>query len=174
MIKPPPVSLTTIEDAVGVWKWNIFLDLLLLALCVAMLKHLFLTILLLRSVHSYCVSSQAKIRQICFWILVKNVFFFGLPTLNFVFDGAQALVFGPFFFFGAGSSSIFHWASPQCYQPLWWCLSVQRGLWWETEERDEILGPLFYIGLKTWNKVFFFFFFNAIRYIRMYWFYSES
>ena len=99
MIKPPPVSLTTTEDAVGVWKWNIFLDLLLLALCVAMLKHLFLTILLLRSVHSYCVSSQAKIRQICFWILVKNVFFFGLPTLNFVFDGAQALVFGPFFFF---------------------------------------------------------------------------
>ena len=73
-----------------------------MALCVAMLKHLFLTILLLRSVHSYCVSSQEKIRQICFWILVKNVSFFGLPTLNFVFDGAQALVFGPFFFLVLG------------------------------------------------------------------------
>ena len=46
-----------------------------MALCVAVLKHLLLTILLLGSVHSYCVSSQAKINQIHFWILVKNFFF---------------------------------------------------------------------------------------------------
>ena len=32
----------------------------------------------------------------------KCLFFFGLPTLNFVFDGAQALVFGPFFFLVLG------------------------------------------------------------------------
>ena len=29
----------------------------------------------------------------------KEFLFFGLPTLNFVFDGAQSLVFGLFFFF---------------------------------------------------------------------------
>ena len=58
--------------------------------------------------------------------LVKIFFFFlffGLLTLNFVFDSAQALVFEVFFFF--------------------------FGLWWEIEEGDEILGTLFYIGLKT-------------------------
>ena len=91
----------------------------------AVLKHLLLTILLLGSIHSYYVSSQAKIHQIHFRILVKKFFFFfsffGLLTLIFVFDNAQALVFEVFFF----------------------------GLWWEIEEGDEILGTLFYIGLKT-------------------------
>ena len=37
------------------------------------------------------------------------LFFFLLPILNFVFDGAQAL----FFFFGVVSSSVFHCASSQ-------------------------------------------------------------
>ena len=95
MTKPPPASSTTTGDTARVWKGNIFLDPLHLALCVAVLKHLLLTNLFLDSIHSYFVSSQAKICQIHFWILVKNFFsFFGLPTLNFVFDNAQALVFG--------------------------------------------------------------------------------
>ena len=95
MTKPPPASSTTTRDTAKVWKGNIFLDPLHLALCVAVLKHFLLTNLFLDSIHSYFVSSQAKICQIHFWILVKNFFsFFGLPTLNFVFDNAQALVFG--------------------------------------------------------------------------------
>ena len=95
MTKPPPASSTTTRDTARVWKGNIFLDPLHLALCVAVLKHFLLTNLFLDSIHSYFVSSQAKICQIHFWILVKNFFsFFGLPTLNFVFDSAQALVFG--------------------------------------------------------------------------------
>ena len=50
------------------------------------------------------------------------------------------------------------------------------GLWWEIEEGDEILGTLFYIGLKTRNRGFFFplFFSDVIRFIKMYWFYSKS
>ena len=156
MTKPPPASLTIIEDTTGVWKGNIFLDLLHLALCVAVLKHLLLTFLLLRSIHSYYVSSQAKICQICFWILVKNVFFLGyqhytlclmVPKLLFLAFCVCVCVLGP----------LLHSASPQWYQPLQWCLLVWRGLWWETEEGDEILETLFYIGLKMWNKVFFFF-----------------
>ena len=95
MTKPPPASSTTTGDTARVWKGNIFLDPLHLALCVAVLKHLLLTNLFLDSIHSYFVSSQAKICQIHFWILVKNFFSFsGLPTLNFVFDSVQALVFG--------------------------------------------------------------------------------
>ena len=98
MTKPPLASSTTTRDITRVWKGNIFLDPLYLALCVAVLKHFLLTNLFLDSIHSYFVSSQAKICQIHFWILVKNFFsFFGLPTLNFVFDSAQALVFGLLF-----------------------------------------------------------------------------
>ena len=130
----------------------------LVSLCVAVLKHLLLTNLFLDSIHSYFVSSQAKICQIHFWILVKNFFsFFGLPTLNFVFDSAQALVFGLVCVcVCVVSSSLFHYANSQWYQPLQWCLSVRQGLWWEIEKGDEILGTLFNIGLKTWNRFFFF------------------
>ena len=153
MTKPPPASLTITKDATGVWKGNIFLDLLHLALCVAVLKHLLLTFLLLCSIHSYCVSSEAKICQICFWILVKNVFFLGyqhytlclmVPKLLFLAFCVCVCVLGP----------LLHSASPQWYQPLQWCLLVWRGLWWETEEGDEILETLFYIGLKMWNRFF--------------------
>ena len=98
MTKLPPESLTTTRDAARVWKGNIFLDPLHLALCVAALKHLLLTILLLGSVHSYCVSSQAKILQMHFWILVKNFFFLGYQHLTLCLTVPKLLFLALFFF----------------------------------------------------------------------------